>query len=113
MKPILLLLVLTIISCNTFSERKDVTGDVGKIRYHIDEGALAPTWNKAVWFQLDNPSESFCDRNRVSIPPGNESAISMLLSAKMAGKKIEVTVDDELIYPEGHTYCKLQYIGIL
>ena len=91
---------------------KDVTGSVGDIRYHIDNGSMAPSWNGGIWFQLKEASESFCNQNKVSVPPGNDIAVSMLLAAKMAGKQVLVTVDDSELYPAG-AYCKLQYITVL
>ena len=99
------------VSSGVHAERKDVTGDVGVIRYHVDSGTMAPSWSKGVWFQLLNPSEPLCTDNKISIAPSNETAISMLLAAKMANKQIEVTVDDAVKYP-ANTYCSLQYITI-
>ena len=111
MKFLLVFAALLLVGNSALAERKDVTGDVGDIRYHIDNGDLAPTWNGGIWFQIVNASESFCNQNKVSIPPGNETAVSILLAAKMAGKKVLVTVDDANLYPSG-SYCKLQYITV-
>ena len=106
-----ILLVLFFIPALSFAERQDVTGDVGDIRYHVSEGTLAPHWNEGVWFQLINTDKTLCVNGLVSIEPGNETAISMLLAAKMADKQVLVTVDSEVQYPAG-SYCRLQYLTI-
>jgi hypothetical protein len=106
-----ILLILCIIPVLSYAERQDVTGDVGDIRYHVSEGILAPHWNKGIWFQLINTDKTLCVGGFVSIEPGNETAISMLLAAKMANKQVLVTVDSEVKYP-ANSYCSLQYLTI-
>ena len=112
MKKIYLLIILILTSSTAFATRFDATGDIGQIRYHVDNGKLAPSWNKTVWFQLKNSNKNFCNQNKVSIKDGDEVAISMLLAAKMANKKVMITLDDTVKYPSVG-YCLMQYITIL
>jgi len=111
MKNIYLLIILILISNTALATRVDATGEIGDIRYHINEGTLAPAWNKTIWFQLINSDKNFCISNKVSIKDGDDVAVSMLLAAKMANKKVLVTLDDTVKYPAGK-YCLLQYITI-
>ncbi|PAJ71661.1 hypothetical protein CJF42_25510 [Pseudoalteromonas sp. NBT06-2] len=104
-------IILTLISNSSFAARVDATGEIGDIRYHVKEGTLAPSWNKTVWFQLINSNKSFCTDNKISIKDGDDVAVSMLLAAKMANKKVLVTLEDTIKYPAGR-YCLLQYITI-
>jgi hypothetical protein len=104
-------IILTLISNSALAKRVDATGEIGDIRYHVQEGTLAPSWNKAIWFELINSNKSFCEGNRISIKDGDDVAVSMLLAAKMANKKVLVTLEDTIKYPAGR-YCLLQYITI-
>ncbi|MBA6233515.1 MULTISPECIES: hypothetical protein [unclassified Colwellia] len=104
-------IILIFISSTALGARVDATGEIGEIRYHINEGTLAPAWNKTIWFQLINSDKTFCTSNKVSIKDGDDMAVSMLLAAKMANKKVLITLEDTIKYPAG-TYCLLQYITI-
>lgn len=106
------ILIVSLLSVSAYSARIDATGNVGTIRYHSAATTMAPSWQKGLWFQLTDSSKQFCTDNKVSIAPDNEAAISMILAAKMAEKRIEITIDDTVKYPVG-TYCKLQYLTIL
>ncbi|MBQ4880540.1 hypothetical protein J8M21_25410 [Pseudoalteromonas luteoviolacea] len=100
----------------SYAARFDITADVGQIRYHEASNSLAPAWHKHVWVGLDSPDQNpncqlFNGQVGISIPDGNEPALSMLLAAKMAGKKVLITIDDEITFPSGK-WCKLQYVTI-
>jgi len=110
------LLVLAITSNHLSAQRFDITADIGQIRYHESSSTLAPTWRKHIWFGLKNPNKSpncyqYNGEFAISIPDGNDSAVSMLLAAKMANKKVIVTIDDSIKFPSGN-YCKMEYFTI-
>jgi hypothetical protein len=109
---ILFILIFNLLPLSVYAARIDANGSVGAIRYHSATSTLAPSWQKGLWFQLVESNKQFCTDNKVSIAPDNEAAISMILAAKMAGNKIEITIDDTVKYPAG-SYCKLQYLTIL
>ena len=102
-----------------FAQRYDVTADIGKIRYHEATSTLSSTWRNTVWISMLNLSVSpvnckkYGGKYLVSIPADNETALSMVLAAKMANKKVQITLDDPVNYPTSTTYCKLQYVTIL
>ena len=103
---------LVIASASGYAAVKDVTGKVGIIRYHIDDSDMTTAWRKVIWFEVKDPSMPFCHVNRISILPGNEEALSILLSAKMTDNEIMVRVDESKTYPDSK-YCKLQFITLL
>jgi len=103
-------------STTLYAERFDITANIGQIRYHEASSSLAPTWQKHVWFGLVNPDKTpncykYNAEYAISIPQGNETAISLLLSAKMASKQVVITIDDAVKFPNGQ-WCQLQYITI-
>lgn len=111
-------LVILILSAPANAARFDITGDIGQIRYHEASNSFAPLWRKHTWFEIVNPDtkpncySSSSGKYSVSIPENNETALTMLLSAKMANKKVMVTLDDSIRFPSGG-HCKLQYLTIL
>lgn len=111
-------LVMLILSTSANAARFDITGDVGQIRYHEASSSFAPLWRKHTWFEIVNPdTKPNCKpyapgTYAISIPENNETALTMLLSAKMANKKVMVTLDDSILFPD-NGYCKLQYLTIL
>ena len=110
-----LLFIVTPVICQ--AERYDITADIGPIRYHEGSTTLAPQWKKALWFGLKSPDKTpncqvYGGYYSISIPPENESAISLILAAKMSSAKVLVTIDDAIKYPDGSHYCKLQYVTI-
>lgn len=115
-----LLLLCTLFSVSTYAARFDIIGDVGKIRYHGATNSFAPRWSRHSWFEIintDADSKINCSAYSstsyaITIPDGNETALSMLLSAKMSGSKVMVTVDDTVVFP-ANSYCKIQYLTIL
>ena len=111
-------LVMVILSTSANAARFDITGDIGQIRYHEASNSFAPLWRKHTSFEIVTPNgkpncySSSSGKYSVSIPENNETALTMLLSAKMANKKVMVTLDDSIRFPhDGH--CKLQYLTIL
>jgi hypothetical protein len=109
---ITILIILCLAPLVSFAAIQTSTGDVGEIRYHDASITINSAWKNVVWFELTNVDKALCVNNRVTITEGNDTAISMLLAAKMSSKKITVTVDDTVIHPAGSTYCKLQYLSI-
>ncbi len=115
---ILIGLLLAFFSQSSSATRYDVEAEVGRIRYHEATNMLNTNWSKIVWFELKNPNITLvnCPIYEggviISIPEGNDVAISMLISAKMANKKVLVTIDDAVKFPANER-CKLQYITIL
>ena len=109
--------LLLVVANSAIAERFDITANIGQIRYHEATNSLAPSWQTHVWFGLLNPNKSpncqkYGGEYAISIPKGNETAISMLLSSKMANQKVLVTIDDSVKFPGGQ-YCQLQYITII
>jgi len=112
--------LFVLLSFTVSAARFDITGDVGQIRYHEASNSYAPQWSRHLWFEISNVDaipEIKCrmysaTSYAISIPDGNDTALSMLLSAKMSGVKVMVTVDDSQLFPT-QAYCKLQYITIL
>ena len=111
-------LVILILSTSANAARFDITGDIGQIRYHEASNSFTPLWRKHTWFEIITPNgkpncySSSSGKYSVSIPENNETALTMLLSAKMANKKVMVTLDDSIRFPSGG-HCKLQYLTIL
>ncbi|MCG9598924.1 hypothetical protein L1D15_19710 [Vibrio sp. Isolate25] len=111
-------LVALIASTSASAARVDITGDIGQIRYHETSNSFAPLWRKHAWFEIVNPDvkpncrQYASDSYAISIPEGNETALTLLLSAKMANKRVMVTLDDTILFPS-NGYCKFQYITIL
>ncbi|NOH54424.1 hypothetical protein F0266_15900 [Vibrio coralliilyticus] len=111
-------LVILILSTSANAARFDITGDIGQIRYHEASSSLSPVWRSYTWFEVINSDvkpncySSSSGKYSVSIPENNETALTMLLSAKMANKKVMVTLDDSIRFPSGG-HCKLQYLTIL
>ncbi len=106
-----------IVSGTGYAERFDITADIGQIRYHEGSTILAPQWKKSIWFGLKSPDKTpnckiYGGQYAISVPPENESAISLILAAKMSSSKVLITLDDTIKYPEGSNYCKLQYVTI-
>ena len=98
------------------AERFDITASIGDIRYHEASSSLAVAWQKHVWFGLVNPDKTpncqkYAGAYAISIPESNETAISLIVAAKMADRKVVVTLDDDVKFPKG-AYCKLQYITV-
>lgn len=105
------------IPATCLAERYDITADIGQVRYHEGSTTLATQWKKSLWFGLKSPDKTpdcqiYGGQYSISIPPGNESGISLILAAKMSSAKVLVTIDDAVKYPEGSKYCKLQYVTI-
>ena len=116
MKLLTLLLSLIVFSSVVNAQRYDITADIGQIRYHEATNSMATSWRKHVWFHLENTLETpdcykYAGKYAISIPEGNESAMSILLAAKLAGKKVVVTIDDTVKFPSG-SYCRLQYLTL-
>ena len=111
-----LVMLFGLLPALSLAQRYDVLVDVGDIRYHEASVTLAEAdWQKGVWFALKNPSLTLSNCAIyngdviVSIPDGNDTALSILLSAKMASRKVLVTVDSDVKY---RGYCRLQYITL-
>ena len=117
MKRQLSLLVLLAISFSANATRFDFIADIGEIRYHEASTTLAPNWQKHLWFAVVNASVALpnCPEYNgypiISVPDGNPTAISILLGAKLGGKKVSVTIDDAVKFPANER-CKLQYITL-
>jgi len=116
MKLLTLLLSLIVFSSVVNAQRYDITADIGQIRYHEADNTLATSWPKHVWFQLENISQTpdcqkISGKYAISIPDGNDTAMSILLAAKLADKKVVVTIDDSVKFPRGN-YCKLSYLTL-
>lgn len=97
--------------------RHDVLANIGEIRYHESTNGYAVPWRNIIWFSLINPSKTFnCPQNgglyKVAFPADQEALVSMMLAAKMADKRVKVTIDDSVLLPAGG-YCKVQYLNIL
>ncbi|MFN3018210.1 hypothetical protein ACK1CN_19845 [Vibrio coralliilyticus] len=111
-------LVMLILSASANAARFDITGDIGQIRYHEASNSFAPLWRKHTWFEVINSDvkpncySSSPGKYSIAIPENNETALTMLLSAKMANKKVMVTLDDSIRFPNDR-HCKLQYLTIL
>jgi hypothetical protein len=112
------IILFTLLALPFFSqaERFDITAEIGQVRYHEASNSMAASWKKHIWFGLKNPNKSpncqqYSGQYAISIPDGNETAISFLLAAKMANKKVIVTIDDSVKFPGGN-YCKLQYLTL-
>ncbi len=106
--------------CNVcFAEKFDITAEVGMIRYAESSQTIDEKWRKHVWFTLVNPDQSpDCPKYQgdyaISVPDGNETAISMILAAQVADKKVRVVIDDDVRFPAGiNQECKLQFIDLL
>ena len=113
MKYIYLLISLCVTPLSSFAATQSATGHIGDIRYHTAEQTLNVPWRKVVWFKLVDSDNNICTSNNISVATtDNETAISMILAAKMANKEVMVTIDDAIKYPAGTTYCSLQYITI-
>lgn len=101
---------------DAFAKRYDITADIGQIRYHDADNTLASSWRGDMWFSLSNPNQqpnckTYSGKYAISVSKGNETAISMILAAKMSSSKVIVTIDDE-VKRAGSVYCQLQYITI-
>lgn len=106
---------LFLFGSSAFSERYDITADIGLIRYHEASNTLASTWKKRIWFGIKNHSSvpdcfQYWGEYAINIPDGNEAAVSMVLSAKMSQSKVVITIDDSVKFAG---YCQLQYITLL
>ncbi|NOI30618.1 hypothetical protein [Vibrio coralliilyticus] len=112
------LVLFILLSFTASAARFDITGDIGQIRYHEASSSFAPLWRKHTWFEIVNPEtkpncKSYASGTyAISIPENNETALTLLLSAKMANKQVMVTLDDSILFPD-NGYCKLQYLTIL
>ncbi len=105
----------------SFADIHNIDGYVGSIRYHEANNTVWASWSKKLWFKLENPSKEVekClydssddsqDGYYIAVPEDNETAIAMILSAKMMYSKIQVRINDD---QKIHDHCKLQYITIL
>ncbi|KZN48841.1 hypothetical protein [Pseudoalteromonas luteoviolacea] len=119
MKLALLFVLFLVVSPHALADRYDIQGEIGQIRYHEATNTLAPAWKKHTWFTLipdPNQPKPNCYVHgggyTVTIPDGNNTAMSMVLAAKMAKQKVTVTVDDSIVFPS-NLYCKLQYVTVL
>lgn len=103
-----------LLSYTANAARFDITGDIGQIRYHEASSSLSPVWRSEVINSDGKPNcySSSSGKYSIAIPENNETALTMLLSAKMANKKVMVTLDDSIRFPSGG-HCKLQYLTIL
>ncbi|OCQ23532.1 hypothetical protein A7985_06215 [Pseudoalteromonas luteoviolacea] len=117
----LFVLLLLVVSSHALANanRFDLIGEIGEIRYHEASNTLAPSWKKHTWFTLKadpgQPKPSCYIHGggySITIPDGNDTAISMVLAAKMASKRVRITFDDTVDFPSP-SYCKVQYITIL
>ncbi|WP_076589850.1 hypothetical protein [Vibrio ostreicida] len=70
-------LVMLILSTSANAARFDITGDVGKIRYHEASNSFAPLWRKHTWFEIVNPDtkpkcySSLSGKYSIAIPENN------------------------------------------
>jgi len=109
----MLVLLLTVEQC--IAARVDIKADIGQIRYHEATNTMGAPYQKTVWFALANPDvASSCpkfDSNILVIfPDTDQAALSMILMAKAANKRVWVTLDDSALMLG---YCKLQYLTLL
>ena len=116
MKIKFLILGLALLPMLAEAQRYDITAEIGQVRYHEATNTLATSWRKHVWFGLKNPNKTpdcklYAGQYAISIPDGNDTAMSMLLAAKMADKKVIVTIDDTVKFPNSN-YCKLLYLTL-
>jgi hypothetical protein len=113
---LLFIFCLLNLSFSIQATRFDITATIGQIRYHEASNTLATSWKGHTWFSLANPNKSpNCDKYdgeyMVSVPDGNETAIAMILAAKMSGSQVLITIDDAVDFPSTGR-CKLQYLTI-
>jgi len=115
---VIFLYVLSVSSIAVHAEQFEIAGDISQIRYHGASYPATPAWNALTWFGLKDPIVSFENQSKcnkysgeylIVIPKENETAISMVLSAKMAGQEVVVAVDDTIT---SSGFCNLQYIAI-
>ena len=113
----LLALSIFVFSFSASATRFDVVADVGEVRHFETTNAISTPMRTHSWFTLINSSQSLtnCPKSSgnpiITIPAGNDSAIAILISAKMANKKILVTLDDAVKFPSTEG-CKLQYLTL-
>lgn len=118
MKKVALLIIGSLALSNTvYAVKFDVEGDIGQVRYIDANSTYAVVWRRFIWFELKNTNitancPKFNGEYRIAVTDGNEVAVSMILAAKMANKRVMVTVNDEATYDTGG-YCLLQYFTIL
>ncbi|KPZ73137.1 hypothetical protein AN944_00285 [Shewanella sp. P1-14-1] len=109
-------LLASFLASDAYAIRYDITADIGQIRYHDVDNTMASSWRGDMWFSLSNPNQQpnckkYSGKYAISVSKGNETAISMILAAKMSSSKVIVTIDDE-VKRAGSVYCQLQYITI-
>ncbi|TVZ40846.1 hypothetical protein P886_0178 [Alteromonadaceae bacterium 2753L.S.0a.02] len=98
------------------AKRYDIQGKISQVRYHEAASTLAPEWHKLVWFTIKDANHNpDCRTNdgeySIVIPTNNESALSMVLAAKMSDSDILVTIDDSRKITSSN-YCVLEYFTI-
>jgi len=114
-----LVIVVSILALSNYAHaaRFDISTEIGKIRHHELTTELAPSWQGSAWFTLKNPDLNGVSPNcpkdfseyTLTFSASDKNLLSMLLSAKMAGKTVTVTFDDTF---KINTKCKLQYFTI-
>ena len=117
MKYFVTAFMLMLGSSEVLAERFDITAKIGDIRFHEASNTLAPGWRSHTWFALVDPNKSpdcnkYGQKYAITIPEENSTAISLLLSAKMADKEVLITIDDDVKFPVTTSNCKLQYITL-
>jgi len=114
-KNSLFFLFVISVSSTVQAQRFDITTDIGQIRYHEASSTLSTSWKQKIWFGLKGPDNfptncpKYNDEHLIGVPSGNSEAVSMLLTAKTAGLKVLVTIDDTV---KLGSYCRLQYLTI-
>lgn len=119
MKKLLTLLIFLFLSGDAFAKRFDITANIAEIRYHGSTQTLAGSqWQDVVWFSLENlniePTNCRKYRNKygIAVAKGDKDALSIALAAKLAGKKVLITLDDTIRGAHNES-CLLQYITLL